>query len=255
MIVVNAHRINSGKMPDMSNRSTDFFFMGRPDHQSAAELILDLVQTRLPKAYGYDRLIDIQVLSPSKKGTAGTLSLNAMLQARLNPPSRDKSEHKRGMTVFREGDKVIQTKNDYKVNWTNPSDGSEGMGIFNGDVGVVDSIDTEEKVLTVEFDDGKRVEYPFLSLDMLELAYALTVHKSQGCEFKAIIVPVCHFMPLLMTRNLLYTAITRAKELVVLVGGQEAVAHMVRNNHRTRRYTGLMDKLSLFVRRENEKQD
>ncbi len=255
MIVVNAHRINDGIMPDLSNRSSDFFFMGRPDHRSAAEVILDLVQTRLPRAYGYDSLTDIQVLSPSKKGTAGTLNLNALLQARLNPPSRDKLEHKRGTTVFREGDKVIQIRNDYKLSWTNADDNSEGMGIFNGDVGIIESIDPDERTLTVGFDDGKRVEYPFASLDLLELAYALTVHKSQGCEFRAIVVPVCHFMPLLMTRNLLYTAITRAKELVVLVGGQDAVAHMVRNNHRTRRYTGLLDKLRLFVRREDEREN
>ncbi len=252
MIVVNAHRINSGKMPDLSNKSSDFFFMGRSDHSSAAELILDLADKRLPKAYGYDSLADIQVLSPSKKGTAGTLSLNALMQQRLNPPSPNKKEHKRGAITFREGDKVIQTKNDYRVNWTNQSENCDGTGIFNGDVGIIDNIDPETRTLTVEFDDGKRVEYPFDALDLLNLAYALTVHKSQGCEFKAIIIPVCHFMPLLMTRNLLYTAITRAKELVVLVGGQDAVAHMVRNNYRSRRYTGLKEKLSLFVRRENE---
>lgn len=251
-IVVNAHRINQGKMPELNNQSSDFFFMSRPDHRSAADVILDLVQSRLPKAYGFDSLTDIQVLSPSKKGTAGTVSLNALLQERLNPPSDSKGEHKRGSTVFREGDKVIQTRNDYKVSWT-AEDGTEGTGIFNGDVGIIASIDRENRVMTVEFDDGKRVEYPFASLDMLELAYALTVHKSQGCEFKAIIVPVCRFMPLLMTRNLLYTAITRARNMVVLVGGQDAVAYMVRNNYRSKRYTGLKEKLSLFVRREDEK--
>lgn len=250
-IVVNAHRINRGEMPDLSNQSSDFFFMSRSDHQSAADVILDLVQFRLPKAYGYDSFGDIQVLSPSKKGTAGTVSLNSLLQERLNPPSRDKLEHRRGSTVFREGDKVIQTKNDYKVEWT-ADDGTDGTGIFNGDVGIVTSIDHENKIMTVDFDDGKRVEYPFVALDMIELAYALTVHKSQGCEFRAIIVPVCRFMPLLMTRNLLYTAITRARDMVVLVGSQEAVAYMVRNNYRSKRYTGLKEKLSLFARRENE---
>ncbi len=252
LIVVNAHRINNGEMPVLNNKSSDFFFMNRPDHRSAADVILDLVRSRLPKAYGYDSLTDIQVLSPSKKGTAGTVSLNVMLQERLNPPSRNKEEHKRGTTVFREGDKVIQMRNDYGINWTNPVEGAEGAGIFNGDVGVIKSIDNGERALTVVFDDGKLVEYPFTSLDMLELAYALTVHKSQGCEFKAIVIPVCRFMPLLMTRNLLYTAITRAREMVVLVGDQEAVAYMVHNDHRTKRYTGLREKLELFARRENE---
>ncbi len=252
LIVVNAHRINNGEMPVLTNKSSDFFFMNRPDHQSAANVILDLVKSRLPKAYGYDSLTDIQVLSPSKKGTAGTVNLNAMLQERLNPPSKNKQEHKRGTTVFREGDKVIQLRNDYNINWTNPDEGTEGTGIFNGDVGIVESIDSDEHTLTVVFDDGKRVEYPFTSLDLLELAYALTVHKSQGCEFKVIVIPVCRFMPLLMTRNLLYTAITRARDMVVLVGTQEAVAYMVRNDHRAKRYTGLREKLELFVRRENE---
>lgn len=253
MIVVNAHRINDGELPVLSNQNTDFFFMNRRDHQTAADTILDLVQTRLPKAYGYDRLSDIQILSPSKKGTAGTLSLNSMLQERLNPPSKTKLEQKRGSVIFREGDKVIQIRNDYATDWKNPADGTEGYGIFNGDIGIISKINPGDRLLTVEFDDGKRVEYDFGSLDNLELAYALTVHKSQGCEFKVIVVPVCHFMPLLMTRNLLYTAITRAKEMVVLVGAHDAIAHMVRNNHRAKRYTGLKEKLELFVRRENEK--
>lgn len=246
MIVVNAHRINDGEMPNLSNSHSDFFFMHRPDHRTSADVILDLVSLRLSKAYGYDRLSDIQVLSPSKKGVAGVVSLNALIQERLNPHSCDKPEQKRGNVVFRKGDKVIQIKNNYDTEWKNPSDGSQGFGIFNGDIGVIKDIRKEDRVMHVEFDDGKIVEYDFALLDNLELAYALTVHKSQGCEFKAVIIPVCSFMPMLMTRNLLYTAITRAKELVVLVGSPDAVSKMVRNNHRSKRYTGLLEKLKLY---------
>ncbi len=255
MIVVNAHRINDGEMPDLSNGYSDFFFMNRPDHQSAAELITDLTAARLPKAYGYCKPGDIQVLSPSKKGTAGVASLNAMLQQRLNPPAKGKAEHKRGEVFFRVGDKVIQIKNNYDAVWQNRADGSEGFGIFNGDIGVIKSISKENHELSVEFDDGKTVAYDFTLLDNLELAYALTVHKSQGCEFKAVVIPVCGFMPLLMTRNLLYTAVTRAKELVVLVGSPEAVAEMVHNNRRSRRYTGLTEKLKLYGEKHGEKQN
>ncbi len=255
MIVVNAHRINDGKMPNLTNKSKDFFFINRPDHQSTADVIMDLVRLRLPKAYGYDPLIDIQVLSPSKKGVAGTVSLNSILQEGLNPPSRLKGEQHRGNVIFREGDKVIQIKNSYDTEWKNPTDNSEGFGVYNGDIGIVKKIFPADKLLTVEFDDGKQVEYDFASLDNLELAYALTVHKSQGGEFRAIIVPVCNFMPLLMTRNLLYTAITRAKDLVVLVGTSSAVSTMVHNNRRTKRYTGLVQKLQLAARRNNENTD
>ncbi len=245
MIVVNAHRINDGEMPDLANSHSDFFFLNRPDHQSAADVILDLVHSRLPKAYGYTRN-DIQVLSPSKKGVAGVANLNVMLQERLNPAENGKPEQKRGSLTFRKGDKVIQTKNNYSAEWTNPADGTEGLGIFNGDIGEIVKIDRGDKLLTVEFDDGKLVNYDFASLDNLEPAYALTVHKSQGCEFKAVVIPVCGFAPMLMTRNLLYTAITRARELVVLVGSPDAVARMVNNNRRSHRYTGLLAKLRLF---------
>ncbi|MCH5187561.1 MAG: ATP-dependent RecD-like DNA helicase [Oscillospiraceae bacterium] len=245
MIVVNAHRINDGEMPDLMNSHSDFFFIHRPDHQTSADVILDLVESRLPKAYGYD-LSDIQVLSPSKKGTAGVVSLNALIQERINPPEKYKPEQKRGSVSFRLSDKVIQIKNNYNAEWVNHRDGSQGLGVFNGDIGVITDIDRMDKTLTVEFDDGKTVEYDFAMLDNLELAYALTVHKSQGCEFKAVIVPVCGFAPMLMARNLLYTAITRAKEMVVLVGSPENVAQMVRNNHRSRRYSSLLAKLRLY---------
>lgn len=254
LIVVNAHKINDGEMPSLHNNNSDFFFMHRFDHESSAQTIIDLVEERLPKAYGYDALSDIQILSPSKKGTAGVINLNAMVQQRLNPPAKDKPEHKRGETVFRLGDKVIQVKNDYDAAWTNKKDGLQGFGIFNGDIGIITKISKESRTLSVEFDDGKIVEYDFLSLDHLELAYALTVHKSQGCEFKAVIIPACGFAPMLMTRNLLYTAITRAKELVILVGQAESISKMVRNKHRSKRYTGLVEKLKLYGE-ANEKQN
>ncbi len=255
MIVVNAHRINDGKMPELGNTRSDFFFMSRPDHGSAAALIRELVSVRLPKAYGYDPFGDIQVLSPSKKGIAGVASLNSMIQERLNPPAADKPEQKRGELVFRLGDKVIQTKNNYAAEWENPADSTSGFGIFNGDIGVIKDIDGIDKSLSVEFDDGKTVKYDFAALDNLELAYALTVHKSQGCEFKAVIIPVCSFAPMLMTRNLLYTAITRAKELVVLVGSADSVAAMVRNNRRSKRYTGLLEKLKLYGKAAENTED
>ncbi len=255
LIVVNAHRINNGEMPVLTSSDSDFFFLNRPDHQSAAKAILDLVSVRLPKAYGYDRLTDIQVLSPSKKGVAGVASLNAMLQERLNPPSKSKGEQRRGETVFRVGDKVIQVKNSYDTPWVSCRDDTQGFGIFNGDIGVIKDIDSQSRVMRVEFDDGKIVEYDFPSLDNLELAYALTVHKSQGCEFRAVVIPVVGFMPMLMTRNLLYTAITRARETVVLVGFPEAVAKMVRNDHRALRYTGLKEKLRLYGEKKEKGAD
>lgn len=251
MIVVNAHRINDGEMPDLSNSHSDFFFIRRPDHRTSAEVILDLVASRLPRAYGYD-IGDIQVLSPSKKGTAGVVSLNALLQERINPPDRSKPEQKRGSLIFRLGDKVIQIKNNYNAEWVNPRDDTQGLGLFNGDIGTVTDIDKTDKTLTVEFDDGKTAKYDFAMLDNLEPAYALTVHKSQGCEFKAVVIPVCGFAPMLMARNLLYTAITRAKELVVLVGTPEAVAQMVGNNHRSKRCSTLLDRLRLYGGKNEE---
>lgn len=250
LVVVNAHKINDGEMPDLSNANKDFFFMPRIDHSSSAETIAELVCERLPKAYGYDPLWDIQVLSPSKKGLAGVNNLNSVIRERLNPPAKNKAEYKRGETVFRIGDKVIQVKNDYDAAWINKNDASQGFGIFNGDIGIITSINKNDRIISVEFDDGKIVEYDFLSTDHLEIAYALTVHKSQGCEFKAVIIPVCGFAPMLMARNLLYTAITRAKEIVVLVGQQEAVRKMVCNNHRSKRYTGLTQKLRAYLNSE-----
>ncbi len=242
MIVTNAHRINSGNMPICNKKDKDFFFMPRSPHDTATT-IADLCAKRLPLTYSYNPLKDIQVLCPSKKGAAGTIELNATLQKFLNPPSKDKKEKKYGDTLFRTGDKVMQVKNNYNIPYLRIKDNEEGMGIYNGDIGIITDIDTKKSSMVIEFDDERLVEYEFAWLDELELAYALTVHKSQGCEFKAVILSVSPVAPMLTVRNLLYTAVTRAREIVVLVGSEETVAKMVINNRETKRYSGLPLKL------------
>lgn len=242
MIVTNAHRINSGKMPICNQKGKDFFFMPR----SASEVnttIADLCANRLPGAYSYDPLKHIQVLSPSKKGPAGTINLNITLQKYLNPPHKTKKEKKWGETLFRTGDKVMQIKNNYNIPYLRLSTNEDGLGIYNGDIGIILDIDSKKNVMIIEFDDERLVEYDFTWLDELELAYALTVHKSQGCEFKAVILSVSPVAPMLSVRNLLYTAVTRARENVVLVGSEDTVAKMVNNNKVTLRYSGLLQKL------------
>ncbi|MBQ8002107.1 MAG: ATP-dependent RecD-like DNA helicase [Clostridia bacterium] len=241
MIVTNAHRINSGEMPLCNIKEKDFFFMPRSSADAPAT-IADLCAKRLPASYSYNPLRDIQVLCPSRKGTTGTIALNATLQQYLNPPCKGKAEKKYGDTIFRTGDKVMQVKNNYNIPYTKGD--TEGLGIYNGDIGIICDIDTKRSSMTVEFDDERLVEYDFAWLDELELAYALTVHKSQGCEFKAVILSVAPVAPMLCVRNLLYTAVTRAREIVVLVGNDETVFKMVSNNHVTKRYSGLPQKLS-----------
>lgn len=241
-IVTNAHRINSGLMPLENDSKTDFFFMGR-NTEDALETICELCCERLPKAYGFDSLSDIQVLSPARKGTVGTINLNKVLQSRLNPPAKSKKEKKFGERVFREGDKVIQTRNNYDMLWSSPDGGSDGFGIYNGDIGIILEISSKEKFLRIIFDDSKIVDYDFSSIEDLDIAYALTVHKSQGSEWSAVIIPVCQFPPMLMTRNLLYTAVTRAKQLVVLVGNPKSMAFMVENDKQQLRYSGLKERL------------
>lgn len=242
MIVSNAHRINSGKMPLCNKKGKDFFFMPRTP-LDANQTIADLCAKRLPDTYSYDPLRHIQVLCPSKKGVTGTFNLNMTLQKYLNPPSKSKREKKSGDTLFRTGDKVMQIKNDYNIPYVRTSTNEEGLGIYNGDIGIILDIDTKKSVMIIEFDDEKLVEYDFAWLDELELAYALTVHKSQGCEFKAVILSVSPVAPMLTVRNLLYTAVTRAREIVVLVGSEDTVAKMVANNRVTLRYSGLLNKL------------
>lgn len=242
-IVTNAHRINMGEMPLKNDSETDFFFMQRtPD--GALDTICELCTGRLGKAYGFDSINDIQVLSPSRKGIVGTANLNRVLQAKLNPPSRDKKEKSFGERIFRVGDKVIQTRNNYDMLWSLPDGSGDGFGIYNGDIGTIIDISPKEKSMRILFDDSKIVEYDFSSIEDLEIAYALTVHKSQGSEWSAVIVPVCSFPSMLMTRNLLYTAVTRGKKLVILVGLPESVAQMVRNNKLQTRYSSLKKRLT-----------
>ncbi len=243
LIILNAHKINNGEIPELSDRTRDFFFMKRGDATDVAATVTELYRKRLPDTYGLNPMTDIQVLSPTKKGITGTIELNKTLQASANPPKSTKKEYKYGNTVFREGDKVMQTKNNYEMEYTTDA-GEDGTGIYNGDMGIIESIHTEDKYMIIGFDDGKTVEYPFSSMDELDLAYAITVHKSQGSEFRYVVMPVFSYMPMLMTKNLFYTAITRAKTMVVLVGSERVIESMVRNNSYTARFTGLGERLA-----------
>ncbi len=242
LIVMNAHKINNGEMPELSAHDKDFFFLSRSNSENAVATIIDLYRNRIPNSYGINPISSIQVLSPSKKGVAGSINLNHELQRALNPPDMLKQEYIYGKTVFRIGDKVMQIKNDYDIVWTRP-DGENGTGIFNGDLGIIESISVKDRVMTIIFDDDKETEYSFNDLDKLDLAYATTVHKSQGSEFPVVIIPICRFAPMLMCRNLLYTAVTRAKTMVILVGLKSACKNMIDNNDEKKRFTGLSKKL------------
>ena len=238
LIVMNAHQIVEGKMPDLSRRDSDFFFMPVAEPEDAAKLIVSLCSQRLPKSYGYSSVSDIQVLCPGRKGELGTAELNKLLREAINPPSKDKTEVKINGTLFRLGDKVMQVRNDYNLPWTKEDDTS-GEGVFNGDMGVVTEIDRPGGVLRVQIDD-KEVLYDFEhASNELEPAYAVTVHKSQGNEFTAVVIPVLKPPMQLCYRNLLYTAVTRAKKLLILVGTRGTIEAMVENDRKTRRYTGL----------------
>ena len=242
LITVNAHRINSGEMPYLNKKGNDFYFIKENDTDSIMTTIIDLINRRLPKFNAdWDKLRDIQVLTPMRKGTLGVLNMNERIQEVLNPPKSHKKEKKVKEMVFREGDKVMQTKNNYSLKWTRIAGEGEdkGVGVFNGDMGFIESIDEEEKIITVIFDDERRVKYDYVYLDELELAYAITIHKSQGSEFKVIIIPAFMGSPFLMNRNLLYTGITRAKKLVVVVGMPKALKYMVSNTKSMDRYSSL----------------
>lgn len=242
MIVQNAHRIIGGEEPILNTEGSDFYFVARGSTDTIAAAVAQLCRTRLPQAYGYDPMKQIQVLSPMKKGPAGVRNLNKLLQQSLNPPSPDKTERKAGERILREGDRVMQVKNNYDLTWT-PDDGGEpGTGVFNGDMGFIEEIDLLGKRLTVKYDD-KRVDYTFDMLEELELAYAVTVHKSQGSEFDVVVMPVYSAAPMLMKRNLLYTAVTRAKQFVVLVGSEAAIRTMVASDSEAKRYTSIRWKL------------
>ena len=237
LIVMNAHRINSGEMPDLRTVDKDFFFMRRQSEDAVCQLIAQLCATRLPKNMGIPS-DQIQVLSPTRKGGCGTASLNKLLQATLNPPSPEKKERQYGDFSFREGDRVMQIRNNYDIIWKKTDGSSIGSGIFNGDVGVITQIDPHAEQLTVVFDD-READYDFSQLSELEPAYAMTVHKSQGSEYRAVILTAWGGSPYLLSRSVLYTAVTRARELLIIVGREDVVVTMTQNAKRNRRYSGL----------------
>jgi len=257
-IITNAHLINQGRYPEINARDNDFFFVRRGHQDDVVTALLDLVVKRLPAYKGYESLHDIQVLTPMRKSALGVSGLNGMLQARLNPPKNGKKEREFGQTTFREGDKVMQIRNNYDATWEIIDKygyaEEQGEGVFNGDMGVIKAIDEDGGALTVLFDDNRQVQYDFTQLDELELAYAVTVHKSQGSEYRVVVMPVFGGPPMLLTRNLLYTAVTRAKELCVLVGVPECLNRMVDNNRITARQTALARRLKdLFALTGQEK--
>ena len=242
LIVMNAHAINNGEMPVLTQRGSDFFFVEKSGSQEITDLILSFVSQRLPAKYNVDPLEDIQVISCTRKGVLGTKELNNAFQDALNPRAKGKSEKQYGSVVFREGDKVIQIKNDYDIVWKRGTE--EGSGVFNGDIGIVKYIDHRSESMTVDF-DGREAEYDFSLLEELELAYAITAHKSQGSEYRIVIIPSFDAPFPLMTRNLLYTAVTRAREMVIIVGSSRSLAFMVGNSRIPVRHTAL--KLLLAV--------
>lgn len=245
-IVLNAHRINRGEKVVIEKGSRDFFFLERNDTQKIMLNLVELITKSLPPYIGVEPF-DIQVLTPTRKGNMGVVVLNRYLQNALNPPDKTKAEHYYGEDVFREGDKVMQVRNNYQAAWeitgkyNIPIDA--GIGVFNGDTGRIVKIDESNSSLTVEFDDKKRVEYPFTSLDELELAYAITIHKSQGSEYGAVIMPICRGPRQLLNRNLLYTGVTRAKKCLVMVGDYSVLQEMIENNQENLRYSGLKDRI------------
>lgn len=247
LIIVNAHRINRGEAPILNAKDKDFFFLSRSGQESILRTVIDLCARRLPETYGLDPLRDIQVLSPTKKGPAGVVNLNMELQKALNPQDGKKAEKvSRGYTL-REGDRVMQIRNNYSLRWEKPGNaGIDGTGVFNGDMGMVVGIDDEEMKVSVLFDDDRLVVYDYSILDELEPAFAVTVHKSQGSEFPVVVMPIFPGPEVLMTRNLLYTAVTRAREMVILVGDEDVLLRMVGNKRETLRYSGLADKLKAF---------
>ena len=243
-IVLNAHKINEGEQITLNNRNRDFFFFEKKDIRSVTAGVIYLVKNRLPEYVGVNPF-EIQVLTPMRKGELGVEHLNQVLQYYLNPASPDKEEREVHVGVFREGDKVMQIKNNYKIEWkvVNRKGFSveEGLGVFNGDMGVIRKINTFTEKITVVFDENRQVEYPFSNLDELELAYAVTIHKSQGSEYPAVVLPLLNGPSILCNRNLLYTAVTRAQRCVAIVGRQAMVEQMIRNESEQKRYTGLKE--------------
>lgn len=241
-IVRNAHMINRGEHPQLNENRNGFFFLRRKEAAGAAETILDLCSTRLPDKMGIP-VMDIQVLSPTRRGELGTVNLNRRLQERLNPPDGRKKEKRFGEAVFREGDRVMQTRNNYDIVWRKADNSAAGAGIFNGDIGSIQAIDLNEERLLVDF-DGRCAVYSFDMLIELEHAYAMTVHKSQGSEYRAVVFAACRASQMLLSRSVLYTAVTRARELLIAVGDDDAVHFMIDNHRQTRRYSGLRARLA-----------
>jgi len=237
LIVMNAHRVNRGEMPQLRDVKNDFFFLPCRSEDSVGQTIVGLCATRLPQNMGIPAA-EIQVLTPTKKGAAGTAHLNKLLQASLNPPAPAKKERPFGDFLFREGDRVMQIRNNYDILWKKCDGSAVGAGIFNGDVGIIQAIDPAMELVTVIFDD-RQADYEFTQLNELELAYAMTVHKSQGSEYRAVVLAAWNSSQYLLSRSVLYTAITRAKELLIIVGREETVAIMTENAKTGRRYTGL----------------
>lgn len=248
MIVVNAHRINRGEYPDCNGKDKDFFLLRRSTEKEMLATIKELCLVRLPDYYKeLSPTADIQILTPVRKGLLGSINLNKELQEVLNPPSKSLEEKNHGDRIFREGDKVMQIRNNYQMKWKNIEDFTEGEGVFNGDVGFIQTVDRELNEVTVVYDEVKYVTYNFSQLDELELAYAVTVHKSQGSEFPVVIMPVSWFPPMLATRNLLYTGVTRGKTAVVLVGSENKLKGMVDNDRINERYSGLGARLKRYL--------
>ena len=241
-IVVNAHKIHRGESPELNNKSKDFFFLERSDVNVIYKHMIQLIQDKLPGYCGVTSF-DIQVLTPMRKGNLGVQSLNQILQRYLNPESKEKEEHMYGDTIFRVGDKVMQIRNNYQLEWEIVSKYNipidKGVGVFNGDMGIVKDIFNYNQTLVVEFDDMRRVTYPFSGLDELELAYAITIHKSQGSEYPAVVMPLLTGPRQLFNRNLLYTGVTRARNCLTVLGSRETIQEMVSNNNENMRYTGL----------------
>ena len=245
-IVVNAHKINRGEEVILDNKSKDFFFLKRQDPNTIINVLITLIRQKLPK-YVDAKPYDIQVLTPMRKGLLGVERLNRILQEYLNPPEKGKEEKEYGDRLFREGDKVMQIKNNYQLEWEVSTKYGmtvdKGLGIFNGDMGIIRKINTYEESVTVEFDEHRKVKYPYSLLEELELAYAITIHKSQGSEYPAVVIPLLQGPRQLYNRNLLYTAVTRAKKCVTLVGSDVTFREMIQNTDEQARNTSLEERI------------
>ncbi|MGV8905486.1 MAG: ATP-dependent RecD-like DNA helicase [Acetobacterium sp.] len=242
MISVNAFEINQGIMPDINNES-DFLFLNKNDGDKLLRDILELVTHRIPNAKGFKSIQDIQVISPMKKGKVGVINLNKELQAVLNPPDGNRAQREFGMVIYREGDKVMQIKNNYHLKWQEANGFEEGEGIYNGDIGILETVDESDKTFTILFNDGKRVHYNFDQMDEITHAYAMTVHKSQGSEFPVVVMPIVGGPPLFLNRKLLYTAVTRAKKLLILMGNSYVFNQMIKSGDTQERQTALKERI------------